>query len=393
MSAPPLLTLCMIVKDEAHGIARTLRSAKPWIDRWCILDTGSTDGTPEIVARELEGVPGMAWGTVFEDFARTRNVLLEKACRMGCQTFEDWRTCEVHATCGELPEFLLLLDADDVLEGGEALRGFLKCQAGWTKAHDREAFYLRMSEGACEWSSARVVRASAVGPEGWHYVGAVHEVLVHPSGRVPTITIPGVSIRHDRGAVSAERLQERLARDVRLLAFEVGKDPTNARATFYLAQTFKRMGRGEDALRWFRRRVELGGWREEVFESMLEAARLETFATNKVDGLLAAHAFSPHRAEPLVDLADHFRAREQHGPAFTFARRAFELVHPEADVLFVDRDCYAWKAADRCAISAWYLGEWGIGEQAARNAFDQGPEAERERLARNLRFYEERRVR
>lgn len=72
----PLLTLCMIVKDEAHGIAKTLASAKPWIDRWCILDTGSTDGTPEIVRRELAGVTGNLAFDGFTDFATTRNQLL-----------------------------------------------------------------------------------------------------------------------------------------------------------------------------------------------------------------------------------------------------------------------------------------------------------------------------
>jgi hypothetical protein len=43
-----LLGLVMIVKNEAHGIRETLESFKPFIDRWTILDTGSTDGTQRI---------------------------------------------------------------------------------------------------------------------------------------------------------------------------------------------------------------------------------------------------------------------------------------------------------------------------------------------------------
>ncbi len=42
----PTVGLCMMVKDEEANIARCLESAKPYIDTWTILDTGSTDKTP-----------------------------------------------------------------------------------------------------------------------------------------------------------------------------------------------------------------------------------------------------------------------------------------------------------------------------------------------------------
>ncbi len=41
----PLLSLVMIVKDEASSIERVLRNALPFMDQWAIYDTGSTDGT------------------------------------------------------------------------------------------------------------------------------------------------------------------------------------------------------------------------------------------------------------------------------------------------------------------------------------------------------------
>ena len=40
----PTITLCMIVKDETHVIERCLRSVAPFVDRYDITDTGSTDG-------------------------------------------------------------------------------------------------------------------------------------------------------------------------------------------------------------------------------------------------------------------------------------------------------------------------------------------------------------
>ncbi|MEU5316418.1 glycosyltransferase [Streptomyces sp. NPDC021056] len=39
----------MIVKNEAHVIRRCLESVLPLVDTWVILDTGSPDGTQDII--------------------------------------------------------------------------------------------------------------------------------------------------------------------------------------------------------------------------------------------------------------------------------------------------------------------------------------------------------
>jgi len=39
----------MIMKNEHHVILRCLESILPIIDYWCIVDTGSTDGSQQIV--------------------------------------------------------------------------------------------------------------------------------------------------------------------------------------------------------------------------------------------------------------------------------------------------------------------------------------------------------
>ena len=45
----PTVTLCMIVKDESHIILDCLKSVASSIDRYDITDTGSTDGTQQII--------------------------------------------------------------------------------------------------------------------------------------------------------------------------------------------------------------------------------------------------------------------------------------------------------------------------------------------------------
>lgn len=47
-SSQSLLSLCMIVKNESQNLPRCLASVKPYVDEMIVVDTGSTDNTPEI---------------------------------------------------------------------------------------------------------------------------------------------------------------------------------------------------------------------------------------------------------------------------------------------------------------------------------------------------------
>ena len=54
------ICLNMIVKDESQVIERCLRSVKPFIHAWAISDTGSTDGTQDIIRRVMADEIGRA---------------------------------------------------------------------------------------------------------------------------------------------------------------------------------------------------------------------------------------------------------------------------------------------------------------------------------------------
>jgi tetratricopeptide (TPR) repeat protein len=358
-----LLTLSMIVKDEVKTLGRTLASAKPYIDRWVILDTGSTDGTQDLVRRALEGVPGELHEEPFVDFATTRNRALDLA--------------------GTATEFVMWMDADDGLEGGAALRAFLDAERA---AHgpDREAYFVRVEMGV-RFDSPRVLRAR----DGWRFRGVVHEILMRADRGPPVHRVPDVILHHEPGEESAERSRSRWERDAALLEAAVARDPSDARAAFYLAETYLWLQRYEAAEAAFERRIALGGWAEEVFESkqgLARAAAGRGAPWAEVQARwLDAHAFAPHRAEPLYAIAVHYDALGQHALTFLFARRGAEAPSPVQDTLFVDEDVYTWRLADLVGSSAFWLGEFEIGEAAARKAAGARPDDER--LARNLAYY------
>jgi glycosyltransferase involved in cell wall biosynthesis len=89
------LALVMIARDEAQAIERALRSAGPYVDCMIVLDTGSTDATPQIAAGLGAEVTSFAW---CDDFAAARNASL-------ALSDADWN---------------LVLDADEWIEAGAA---------------------------------------------------------------------------------------------------------------------------------------------------------------------------------------------------------------------------------------------------------------------------------
>lgn len=75
-SGRPLLSLCMIVKNEAEHLETCLRLARPHVDEIVIIDTGSTDGTQDIARRYADVFEEIEWPN---SFAIARNYSLERA--------------------------------------------------------------------------------------------------------------------------------------------------------------------------------------------------------------------------------------------------------------------------------------------------------------------------
>ena len=72
------LGLSMIMKNEHHVILRCLESVAPIIDYWVIVDTGSTDGSQQIVKDffKEKNIPGELIEIEWKDFSTSRNVAL-----------------------------------------------------------------------------------------------------------------------------------------------------------------------------------------------------------------------------------------------------------------------------------------------------------------------------
>src|SRR5262245_12409783 len=83
------LCLNMIVRNEAAILERCLASVAPWIDYYVIGDTGSTDGTQDLIASFFAArkIEGEVHSFPFKDFGQARNRALS-LCRASKGAFD-----------------------------------------------------------------------------------------------------------------------------------------------------------------------------------------------------------------------------------------------------------------------------------------------------------------
>jgi tetratricopeptide (TPR) repeat protein len=311
------ICLCMIVRNEAAILDRCLESVRGLIDTWVICDTGSTDGTQELVRSSLADLPGELHERPWVDFGHNRTELMELARGAA--------------------DYLLLLDADMTVR-----------QRGPLPRLELDAYLIR-DTGALDYAVLRLVR----GDRAWWYSGVTHEHIA-TDGRFEAGELDALAIEHH---ADGSTRPEKLIRDLGLLKRELARSPNAPRATFYLAQTLKELGEREAAIDAYRQRVELGGWDEEVFYANLQQGALlaqdDVAAATSV--LLESWERRPSRAEPLYELARIHRRRGDFSMAHMFASRGMEIPYP-ADVLFIHRGVYEWGLRLERGLAAAGLG-------------------------------------
>jgi glycosyltransferase involved in cell wall biosynthesis len=321
-------TVClnMIVKNEAHIIRRCLDSIRPLIDSWVIADTGSNDGTQQVIREAFANIPGTLLECPWVDFAHNRTEVLG-ASRGVC-------------------DYSLIIDADDRLEidPGFAMPSL-----------DADAYNLLIQDGSLAYHRKQLVRSALP----WRYVGVLHEYICCEEARSEAF-LPGLrTIRAREGARSRDPLTYR--RDALVLERALIEEPDNSRYVFYLAQSYRDAGEPELAHRQYRRRAAMGGWRDEVWYSLYQIAQLEAQLARPWPEVMASSmtAFQslPNRAEPLYRIAMHYQSTKEFHAARGFFEWARNLPAPGPTALFVDRAIYDYLLDLEYAVCCYHTGD------------------------------------
>ena len=200
------LSLCMIVRNEETRLPRCLASAMPWTGETIVVDTGSTDGTSALADRAGARVLHFAWR---DDFAAARN----------------------HALAAATREWVLVLDADEILRVDDAAAWARALAADPAAAHSPAAYSIdchdRIDDGGV--AVGPVLRLFRRAVPDMRYRGEIHEQIVAVAERrCETAHARFIHFEHDghTGAVVAEhRTVERNLRLARLMVTSRPDDP------------------------------------------------------------------------------------------------------------------------------------------------------------------------
>jgi hypothetical protein len=208
MASGPRIGLVMIVKDEEPVIERALRSARPFISTWVIVDTGSTDKTKDIVMRVMGDMPGLLASRPWVNFGHNRS--------------------EAVALCEGRMDWAIMMDADDTLEGK------VPPASVWTTPNI-DGMMMSLHHDQMRHERVQVLRVGA----GWCYKGALHEVAMIP-GRAATVArLPAETFMVTRCEGVRSRDPQKYQKDAAVLLREIEGGDRDPRTLFYLAQSYR----------------------------------------------------------------------------------------------------------------------------------------------------------
>ncbi len=254
--------------------------------------------------------------------------------------------------------YLLLIDADMVLE---IKWNIFKKNVKHLKA---DSYLVKQCSANLEYWNIRLIKASL----DWKCIGVTHEYWEATDAK-PSVKLESIEI-NDIGDGGSK--QDKFSRDERLLINGIN-DPEvsislRGRYHFYLAQTYKDMGKYIKSIFWYQRRIEKPSivWKEELFYSLLQIGncyqQLGDFS-RAVTAYLSAWETRPVRAESLYQLASMYRQKTiddsvgHNLVSYHFCQLGINIPFPVNDHLFVDPKVYQYKFDIELSIVCFYFND------------------------------------
>jgi glycosyltransferase involved in cell wall biosynthesis len=293
--ALPTLCLNMIVKNESKIITRLLDSVSGIIDSYCICDTGSTDNTVELITEYFgsKNITGKIVFEPFKNFSHNRNVALKH--------------------CEGLSDYIIFLDADMVLKVNKFEKSMLSLGDSFSILQGTEEFL---------YHNMRIVKNNGK----ISYTGVTHEHINFPPNTTVNTFEKNVVFINDVGDGGSKG--NKFTRDVELLTRGIEENPKNDRYHFYLANTLKDMGKREEAVEMYKKRIALGGWNQEIWYSYYKMGicyKDLRKMPEAIDAWLAGYNILPNRAENIYEIIKYYREVGKHKLSYLFYKIIFDF--------------------------------------------------------------------
>lgn len=251
----PTIGVNIIMKNEAEILPRFLESVLPIIDSYCIVDTGSTDSSREIVRNffDQKGIKGGVF-----DFPKPEN-------DGGLLNFCAWRNYALEKAKGIMDYgFLIGCDETVILKKNFNLPIFKRNLSKYDFAT------VSVKNGSMVYDRSSLFKISK--NSTWRH--RVHEALYCSEPSVTGFLDDFSVVCSSDGNSWKQGVKEKYQRYIAAIKKDV-EEHNDPRDVFYLAQSYKDAGQSKEAIEWYEKRTTMGGFYEEVYYSRLMIAGIK----------------------------------------------------------------------------------------------------------------------
>lgn len=352
----PKLILNTIVKNESHCILTMLESAAKITDAIMIADTGSTDGTQEIIKKfgKDNNIPTYVFERPFDNFENSRNFGLESAREIIKELGWDMNDC-----------WTWWCDADETIIVED---NFDKSKLS------KDLYMINTYIGQMKYTRNTFIRTNK--PFKWY--GPIHEYIICEDKTISSGVIDGLYIDVKMiGASWQGDIPTKYKDHAHILEKYIDKDRTDPRWIFYTGQSYhdsaslsdnkeENEDRLKRAIRYYKERVSRpDGYSEEIYYSQFRIGSImrmleEPWALTHQE-CLKAYSMEPLRGESIKVIIDYYLQMGEWSMAYLytkFAKINFHGKNPYPKrLLFVDEALYTWKFAEAHAAASFYCGK------------------------------------
>lgn len=356
------LALNFICKDESPVIENMLESAKDIVDLIVVNDTGSTDGTQQIIKNfgEKYGIPTYVFERPFDDFENSRNHAMQKLRDVVKEL--NWNADQVHGFWFDCDE-TLVIDSK-----------FNKEQ--FTK----DLYMINTYIGQMKYTRNTFFKVSK--PFRWY--GPVHEFIVCDDQNITSGLAENihVDVKMTGNSWLGDIAEKYASHSYKLEAY-INKNRQDPRWIFYTAQSWHDAASIKDnkeeneerlrrSMKYYRERVSrTDGYAEEIFYAQYRIGTImrileEPWHLTHME-LLKAYQIEPLRGESIKVIIDHYLQMGDWNMAYLYTKFAKTTFHGKnpypTRLLFVDEATYIWKFAEAHAAASFYTGRMDEAKQ------------------------------
>jgi glycosyltransferase involved in cell wall biosynthesis len=356
------LALNFICKDESPVIENMLESAKGIVDLIVVNDTGSTDGTQQIIKNfgEKYGIPTYVFERPFDDFENSRNHAMQKLRDVVKEL--NWNADQVHGFWFDCDE-TLVIDSK-----------FNKSQ--FTK----DLYMINTYIGQMKYTRNTFFKVSK--PFRWY--GPVHEFIVCDEQNITSGLAENihVDVKMTGNSWLGDIAEKYASHSYKLEAY-INKNRQDPRWIFYTAQSWHDAASIKDnkeeneerlrrSLKYYRERVSrTDGYAEEIYYAQYRIGTImrileEPWHLTHME-LLKAYQIEPLRGESIKVIIDHYLQMGEWHMAYLYSKFAKTTFHGKnpypTRLLFVDEATYVWKFAEAHAAASYYTGRMDEAKQ------------------------------